>query len=470
MATASQGNLTLNLGGLEQALAKASRITDQSMREMQSRIEEAAKKISGSLSASAAAALQVTTGQFSDFQKSYDPATAAAEKFTKQNAQLTAMLKQSRGAQTGFAKALEQSSEPVKQYSDAFDTLRSKGALAAVQVGMGSRQKGLAEQLNANDLEYQLARKNLEKNAPAPQTDPTYTDKLGLKFPSGGPSGGAGPESLSPDEYAKQLDALKTKHSETALQIQSNYADMTTALGDWRNGASEALDDYMNKAGNVAEQSKTVFTNAFDKMDAAIMEFATTGKFNFSDFAKSVLKDMAMLAAKTAASSALSSLFGMASSAVMGWLSPGAGAGASTAVGPGGYTNQLNVSGMGSYSPTRTFANGGAFTNSVATGPTLAPMALFGEAGPEAIMPLSRGSDGSLGVRALGGGQQGSTSSNQVVIQQTINVADGQGAGADMSSQNVAKAYAGSARQGAAEQIARDLKPGGQIWSAINGR
>jgi tape measure domain-containing protein len=32
--------------------------------------------------------------------------------------------------------------------------------------------------------------------------------------------------------------------------------------------------------------------------------------------------------------------------------------------------------------------------------PTLAPMALFGEAGPEAIMPLARRADGSLGVRA----------------------------------------------------------------------
>ncbi len=32
--------------------------------------------------------------------------------------------------------------------------------------------------------------------------------------------------------------------------------------------------------------------------------------------------------------------------------------------------------------------------------PTLAPMALFGEAGPEAIMPLRRGSDGRLGVQA----------------------------------------------------------------------
>lgn len=50
------------------------------------------------------------------------------------------------------------------------------------------------------------------------------------------------------------------------------------------------------------------------------------------------------------------------------------------------------------------FANGGAFTNSIVNTPTMSPMALFGEAGPEAIMPLSRGSDGTLGVRLMGGG------------------------------------------------------------------
>ncbi len=48
------------------------------------------------------------------------------------------------------------------------------------------------------------------------------------------------------------------------------------------------------------------------------------------------------------------------------------------------------------------FANGG-----VVNGPTMFPMrggmGLMGEAGPEAIMPLSRGSDGKLGVRAQGG-------------------------------------------------------------------
>ncbi len=403
MATASQGNLTLNLGGLEQALAKASRITDQSMREMQKRIEEAAKKISSSMSASAAAALQVTTGQFSDFQKSYDPATDAAEKFIQKNAQLVQVLKQSQGVQRGFASSLDAQS--------------------------------------------------------------TYTERAGLKFPTGGPYGDATPQSSAGGQDPTALFA-----DDKAQQVQGSFSAMTDALDEWRKGANDAFDEYAKKSGTVAEQSKAVFTGAFKAMDDAVLAFATTGKFNFSDFAKSVLKDMAMLAAKTAASSALSSLLSFAGSALSS-LWPGTGAAASTAVGPGGYTNAVKTPIDFKYSPSSAaFASGGAFTNSVASGPTLAPMALFGEAGPEAIMPLSRGSDGSLGVRALGGGQQGSTSSNQVVIQQTINVADGQGAGADMNSQNVAKAYAGSARQGAAEQIARDLKPGGQIWSAINGR
>lgn len=58
------------------------------------------------------------------------------------------------------------------------------------------------------------------------------------------------------------------------------------------------------------------------------------------------------------------------------------------------------------------FAKGGAFTNSVIDSPTFFKFAkgdgfgngLMGEAGPEAIMPLKRASDGSLGVDATGVG------------------------------------------------------------------
>jgi tape measure domain-containing protein len=75
-----------------------------------------------------------------------------------------------------------------------------------------------------------------------------------------------------------------------------------------------------------------------------------------------------------------------------------------------------------------TYAKGGAFSNGIAkfatggivNGPTLFPfadggamqMGLMGEAGPEAIMPLQRGADGSLGVRAaMGGNGMGGSSS-----------------------------------------------------------
>lgn len=47
------------------------------------------------------------------------------------------------------------------------------------------------------------------------------------------------------------------------------------------------------------------------------------------------------------------------------------------------------------------YATGGVFTNSVVSTPTMFPMGLMGEAGPEAIMPLARGADGSLGVRSM---------------------------------------------------------------------
>ncbi|WP_025127688.1 phage tail tape measure protein [Pseudomonas sp. PH1b] len=471
MATASRGSLQLDLGDLERTLNKAQRITDQGMRNMQLRVEEAGRKIAAALANSQASALDTTASAFDDLRKAYDPAARAADDFSKSQSSLNALLQQNKSAGTEYAQTLEASGKKFRAYSTELESLRTSGALAASQLGRGRRQQDLATQLSANDEKYALAREALDKQYPqgATQAPATYADTAGIRFPAGD-AYGRGAERA--DDYAIKLDELKTKHSDMTLQIQSNYVQMSESLGDWKNGASSAWDDYMNKAGDVAAQSKAVFTSAFEQMDAAILQFATTGKFSFSDFAKSVLKDMAMLAAKTAASKALSSLFGMVGSAVMS-LWPSAAPAASTFTVDGATTvfkPQIDASSLSP--PVFPHAKGGAFTNTVATAPMLAPMALFGEAGPEAIMPLSRAADGSLGVVALGGGQSGTTSNQQVLIQQTINVPDGQAgaSGAGMNSQSLANAYASAAKQGAAEQIARDLKPGGQIWSVINGR
>jgi lambda family phage tail tape measure protein len=71
--------------------------------------------------------------------------------------------------------------------------------------------------------------------------------------------------------------------------------------------------------------------------------------------------------------------------------------------------NAFNINAKGNVYDTglQAFAKGGMFTNSVVSSPTLFKFAkgtgLMGEAGPEAIMPLKRDSNGNLGVRAGGG-------------------------------------------------------------------
>lgn len=75
------------------------------------------------------------------------------------------------------------------------------------------------------------------------------------------------------------------------------------------------------------------------------------------------------------------------------------------------------LAGAGSWLSPTGFAKGGAFTpmptpfaeGGVIASPLTFPLAdgrtgLAGEAGPEAILPLTRGPDGSLGVRSSGGG------------------------------------------------------------------
>lgn len=70
----------------------------------------------------------------------------------------------------------------------------------------------------------------------------------------------------------------------------------------------------------------------------------------------------------------------------------------------GGFGASASEAGLG----VRAFARGGAF-GAVVNAPTAFPLndrpgfGVLGEAGPEAVLPLTRGADGRLGVRAGGG-------------------------------------------------------------------
>lgn len=94
------------------------------------------------------------------------------------------------------------------------------------------------------------------------------------------------------------------------------------------------------------------------------------------------------------------------------------------------------------------FASGGSFKNGV-----------MGEAGPEAILPLKRGSDGKLGV-TMNGGAGGAT-----VVNITVNT-DGNTNKEDTKGGNSAMQEFGKRIKGAVlEVIATEKRPGGLLYA-----
>ncbi|CAK8743298.1 hypothetical protein SODG_006434 [Sodalis praecaptivus] len=94
-------------------------------------------------------------------------------------------------------------------------------------------------------------------------------------------------------------------------------------------------------------------------------------------------------------------------SSFMGGFGGGGGSSAANAFSGGAY-NGLSLNAKGGVYASRSLS---AFSGQVVSQPTLFAFShgagLMGESGPEAIMPLKRGSDGRLGVQAVDGGGHG---------------------------------------------------------------
>lgn len=148
----------------------------------------------------------------------------------------------------------------------------------------------------------------------------------------------------------------------------------------------------------------------------ALAEFVATGKGNIKDFVASVLADLSKMAFKIAANRILMSVLGM----IAGSSGPALPSGF-TSIG-GGWTSTGFAKGgaFGSRGQLTRFASGGAFTNTIARRAQVAPMAMFGEAGPEAIMPLTRMPGGDLGIKAIPTGAPDGASVNNVSINTTV--------------------------------------------------
>ncbi|WP_438308419.1 phage tail tape measure protein [Pseudomonas guariconensis] len=330
-------------------------------------------------------------------------------------------------------------------------------------IGMGDDQREQADRLNAVRQKYAEARRQLEEQ----QEDVSRR--------------------LSQDAYQQRLADL-AEYQARELQMEVDGFDARLeAQRNYRNGARRAWENIQADAANVAGATDDMLTAGFYTARDAIAEFAMTGKANFKDFATSVIADMARIASQQAASSLLSGLVGMGISAAGSFFGGGGGNGL-PAGSAGAVSSNLGASQAGyssAYIPqakggawssgVQFFAKGAGFaTNTILNTPTMfgtgnGGLGVAGEAGPEAIMPLARGADGSLGVQMVGGSSGGGTVV-QVDAPMYFTVEDRSAEGMQLDSaalqQNLQKQMEATAERA----IAASWRPGGTSHRNSNGR
>jgi lambda family phage tail tape measure protein len=180
-------------------------------------------------------------------------------------------------------------------------------------------------------------------------------------------------------DYGADLEQLEEQLSSLESNI-AGTAQMTAVFQQEMNGMQHSI--------SLAEKETRGFSRSLSRgMRGALSDVILEGA-KFSDVLGSLAQTMIRSTfnqALTPVTDALSGVFSGGIGSIFGSIFPSA--------------NGNSFSG-GRITP---FANGG-----VVGGPTVFPMrggtGLMGEAGPEAIMPLRRGSDGRLGVQSSGGG------------------------------------------------------------------
>lgn len=192
-----------------------------------------------------------------------------------------------------------------------------------------------------------------------------------------------------------QGDAYRKAGSDEIAVAQWVAAEKLKVSRNWEDGVKRGLLDYADSATDAAQLAQDAITGGFKGMEDSLVEFVKTGKLSFSELADSIISDMVRIMVQQSITGPLAS--GM-SSAISGWFSAGSSPSVASVGAPKVGYAKGGVPGAPSLS---------AYANSIVSSPTIFPFAkgvgLMGEAGPEAIMPLKRGPDGTLGVSGGGG-------------------------------------------------------------------
>lgn len=192
--------------------------------------------------------------------------------------------------------------------------------------------------------------------------------------------------------WRRQVELLR-QNRDKMLEIDDEYWQRRSELeSKWETGFRSALARNREEAANTASVSESLFSHMFDTLGEKAVEFSRTGKLAFDDLAQHISEVAIKLLTQRAIIALLDYFFPQYGSAA-------------TKIGPV-EKQPINFNADGGVYASKSLS---AYSNQIVNKPTPfffakgAALGVMGEAGEEAIMPLTRTSDGKLGVQATGG-------------------------------------------------------------------
>jgi len=256
--------------------------------------------------------------------------------------------------------------------------------------------------------------------------------------------------------YDQETAAL-SKALDTRISNQQDYYKNLDALqSDWLDGAKNGFANWVEStndiAGTVSSDVSTAMSSALDNVNSALEGNTVSWK----QWSVSVLQMIEKVALQAAASNLFSGAGGLFSSAVSG-LSSLFGGGTTANAKGGIYGRGLS-----------------AFSNSIVSSPTMFRFAsgagLMGEDGPEAIIPLQRAADGSLGVKASGLNSGSSSASGGVTVNITISDSGSSSTTNSADWRQFGNEIGRFVDERYKRNLTRDLRDDGDIGRVVKGR
>ncbi|HBO7592172.1 TPA: phage tail tape measure protein, partial [Pseudomonas aeruginosa] len=294
MATNTDGSLTLDLvlrsEGYRAGMDKVGRINDQKMRAMEARAEKAGKAIGKSLDSSALIASSVldqaldmlgrTSRQVGQAKK---PVQSAQDK----------VLAEWKTRQKELGEAWKSYREPLQDLSKLNEALLKNSSDKLDKALLNLSETGKLSLANVGKAAYADAARLASRQMTLMLLDGLFgwVASVGTEKPKVDDKAGKGQAKAGDDE--KEQPSLQSQvFKQWLLQMNSVWGAYRAPLQD------------------ISGMTDELFRNASEKLEKSLFNFATSGKLSLSNFAKTVIDDVARIAARQLSMLALDGLFG----------------------------------------------------------------------------------------------------------------------------------------------------------------